>query len=270
MILNLSKSRNTSNSCNTSNDSSALNKGIISNDMENEKILLYCKGTCIGYENKIVVKNLNLSVVEGDYVCIIGENGSGKSTLIKTVLGLQSIISGVIEMDDEIKNASIGYLPQQTQTQRDFPASVYEVVLSGFLNVCKNRPFYYTSEKKKTLENMELVNIVNLKNKSYRELSGGQQQRVLLARALCAARKLLVLDEPVTGLDPDATMELYENLRVLNKEKNMTIIMVSHDIHNVLNQANKLLHIEQETWFYGTTKEFLDTSYGRKYSGGDQ
>lgn len=244
-----------------------IKKGKTNDDIE--KILLSCKDVCIGYEVKQVVKNLNLAISEGDYVGIVGENGSGKSTLIKTILGLQATISGEIVIEEELKNGGIGYLPQQTQTQRDFPASVYEVVISGFLNVCKNRPFYYTSEKKRALDNMALLNISNLKNSCYRELSGGQQQRVLLARALCAARKLLVLDEPVTGLDPDATIELYENLKMLNKELNMTIIMVSHDIHNVLNQANKLLHLEQETWFYGTTKEYLHTSHGQKYLGGN-
>lgn len=237
-------------------------------ESKKEKVLISCRNICIGYENKHIVENLNLDVLEGDYVGIVGENGSGKSTFIKTILGLQTTMAGKIIINEELKNGKIGYLPQQTQVQRDFPASVYEVVISGFLNACKNRPFYYATEKKKTLENMELLNISNLKNHCYRELSGGQQQRVLLARALCAARNLLVLDEPVTGLDPNATLELYENLNMLNKELNMTIIMVSHDIHNVLNQANKLLHLEQETWFYGSTNEYLQTKYGQKYEGG--
>lgn len=234
-----------------------------------KKILLSCKDAGIGYNNKIIVSQLTLDILEGDYVCIVGENGSGKSTLIKTILGLQKIIAGEIIIEENLKNGCIGYLPQQTQAQRDFPASAYEVVLSGFLNVCKNRPFYYAAEKKKALENMELLKISNLKTRCYRELSGGQQQRVLLARALCAARALLVLDEPVTGLDPDATLELYDNLRVLNEELKMTIVMVSHDIHNVLNQANKILHLEQQSWFYGTTREYLDTKNGQKYMGGN-
>ncbi len=232
-----------------------------------EKILLSCRDVGIGYDNKLVVNHLTMDVLEGDYVCIVGENGSGKSTLIKTILGLQKAVSGEIRIDEKLRNGCIGYLPQQTQAQKDFPASAYEIVLSGFLNVCKSRPFYYASEKKKALENMEVLKISNLKTRCYRELSGGQQQRVLLARALCAARALLILDEPVTGLDPDATLELYENLRVLNEDLNMTIVMVSHDIHNVLNHASKILHLEQQTWFYGSAKEYLNTKSGHKYGG---
>lgn len=240
------------------------------NRISNDKILLSCQSACIGYDNKIVVKDLAIDIWERDYIAVIGENGSGKSTLVKTLLGLQKTISGKIIMHEEVKNNGIGYLPQQTQVQRDFPASVYEIVISGFLNSSKRTPFYSTGQKKAAYKNMELLNIERLKKCCYRELSGGQQQRVLLARALCAAHKLLVLDEPVTGLDPDATVELYENLRMLNQELNMTIIMVSHDIRNVLIYADTVLQLKQNNWFYGTTKQFLNTEYGRKYFGGDE
>lgn len=224
--------------------------------MENKKIVLSCNDIWVGYDNKPVIRTLNLDIYEGDYITIVGENGSGKSTLVKTLLGLLKPISGQIIVHEV--QSGIGYLPQQTQVQRDFPASVYEVVVSGFLNKAKNRPFYTSKEKNKAIEHMELLHIQDLKKRCYRELSGGQQQRVLLARALCAAENLLILDEPVTGLDPVATKELYENLRILNKERNMTIIMISHDLKNALEQADKVLSIEQNTYKFGMAEEFFN------------
>ncbi len=233
-----------------------------------EKTLLKCNHVGIGYENKFVMRGLDFTIAQGDYICIIGENGSGKSTLIKTILGLLPIIEGEIIFDESIKNSSIGYLPQQTTAQKDFPASVMEIVLSGFLNACRNRPFYRASEKEEAVRNLELLGVSDLKKKCYRELSGGQQQRVLLARALCAAKSLLVLDEPVTGLDPDAAYELYENLQLLNREQKMTIIMVSHDVRNVVERVDKILQIEQNHYFFGSTEEYLETENGRKIKGG--
>lgn len=226
--------------------------------MKDKNRLITCKDVWIGYDNKPVIRNLNLDIFEGDYITIIGENGAGKSTLIKTLLGLLNPVSGNIIKENM---EGIGYLPQQTQVQRDFPASVYEVVISGFLNKANKRPFYSLAEKKNALENMELLQIQDLKKQCYRELSGGQQQRVLLARALCAAKNLLILDEPVTGLDPNAAKDLYENLRVLNKEKEMAIIMISHDIQNALMQADKVLHVEKDTWHFCLAKEYLKTRY---------
>lgn len=241
--------------------------------MGNEPLIL-CKNATLGYENQKVVENLNFQVLPGDYLCVVGENGSGKSTLMKSLLGLIKPLAGEIEMSAHLKKGSIGYLPQQTQAQRDFPATVWEVVLSGYLRAGKTRFFYSQEEKLKALFNMKRLGIEELKKKCYRELSGGQQQRVLLARALCAAEnkngkdRLLVLDEPVTGLDPTATLELYRSLHELNQKEKMTIIMVSHDIENALHQAKRILHLGHKESFCGTIEEYEQSEIGQKFVGG--
>ena len=152
----------------------------------------------LGYENIVTTSDLNLTISEGDYLCIIGENGSGKSTFVKSMLGLLRPLKGEIQLTGNWKRSDIGYLPQQTPAQRDFPASVREIVRSGFLNQMRHRPFFNTAEKAAAQQAMEKLGIASLQKRCYRELSGGQQQRVLLARALCAAQKLLILDEPTT------------------------------------------------------------------------
>ena len=190
--------------------------------------LISCNNVSFSYENTSVIKDLSFSVNSGDYLCIVGENGSGKSTLIKGLLGLKNPSSGQIVRGSELKSNEIGYLPQQTPAQKDFPASVFEVVLSGRLNSRGIRPFYTKNDKKIAEENIHRLGIEHLQKRSYRELSGGQQQRVLLARALCASKKLLLLDEPVTGLDPIVTEEMYRLIDELNKKEKITIIMVSH------------------------------------------
>ena len=206
-------------------------------------MIFECKDVTLGYENKVVAKNLNFKIDQGDYLCVVGENGTGKSTLIKTLLGLIKPLNGEVIANVQGKNhKGVGYLPQQTQAQKDFPASVWEVVLSGVLNNDHRCPFYNKKDKAEAEKNMEKLNILDLKKRCYRELSGGQQQRVLLARALCATDSVLILDEPVTGLDPAASMEFYETIKDLNKKENVTIIMVSHDIKNALNYATHILH----------------------------
>lgn len=232
---------------------------------EDRKIILGCEDVALGYDNRPVIEHLSFDVRQGDYVCVIGENGSGKSTLIKSVLGLIKPIYGKIVMDKSIENGCIGYLPQQTEAQKDFPATVEEVVMSGFLNRCGLRPFYNKRERQIALNNMKKMNISDLRKHCYKELSGGQQQRVLITRALCAAGGLLVLDEPVTGLDPNASMELYDSLKKLNKEDGMTIIMVSHDIKNVLEQADKILHIDNDSYFYGDIEQYLYSDMGSSF-----
>lgn len=232
---------------------------------EDRKIILGCEDVTLGYDNRPVIEHLSFDVRQGDYVCVIGENGSGKSTLIKSVLGLIKPIYGKIVMDKSIENGCIGYLPQQTEAQKDFPATVEEVVMSGFLNRCGLRPFYNKRERQIALNNMKKMNISDLRKHCYKELSGGQQQRVLITRALCAAGGLLVLDEPVTGLDPNASMELYDSLKKLNKEDGMTIIMVSHDIKNVLEQADKILHIDNDSYFYGDIEQYLYSDMGSSF-----
>ena len=207
-------------------------------------MIFECKDVTLGYENKVVAKNLNFKIDQGDYLCVVGENGTGKSTLIKTLLGLIKPLNGEVIANVQGKNhKGVGYLPQQTQAQKDFPASVWEVVLSGVLNNDHRCPFYNKKDKAEAEKNMEKLNILDLKKRCYRELSGGQQQRVLLARALCATDSVLILDEPVTGLDPAASMELYETIKDLNKKENVTIIMVSHDIKNALNYATHIFHL---------------------------
>ena len=228
-----------------------------------------CKDVTLGYENKVVAKNLNFKIDQGDYLCVVGENGTGKSTLIKTLLGLIKPLNGEVIANVQGKNhKGVGYLPQQTQAQKDFPASVWEVVLSGVLNNDHRCPFYNKKDKAEAEKNMEKLNILDLKKRCYRELSGGQQQRVLLARALCATDSVLILDEPVTGLDPAASMELYETIKDLNKKENVTIIMVSHDIKNALNYATHILHLEQENDFFGTVEEYKKSNVSNMFLGG--
>uniref|UniRef100_UPI000ACD3C83 metal ABC transporter ATP-binding protein n=1 Tax=Clostridium sp. NkU-1 TaxID=1095009 RepID=UPI000ACD3C83 len=209
---------------------------------------LTCNNLNIGYDGKTVLKGLNFSVNSGDYLCIVGENGSGKSTLMKTILHLLTPLEGSIVIENSLQPGGMGYLPQQTVVQKDFPASVGEIVLSGCLNRCGLRPYYNREEKQLSRENMEKMGISHLSRQCYRELSGGQQQRVLLARALCAAGKILLLDEPVSGLDPKATAEMYELIRKLNEE-GITIIMISHDISAAVNYASHILHLGNPYFF---------------------
>lgn len=232
-------------------------------------MIFECKDVTLGYENKVVAKNLNFKIDQGDYLCVVGENGTGKSTLIKTLLGLIKPLNGEVIANVQGKNhKGVGYLPQQTQAQKDFPASVWEVVLSGVLNNDHRCPFYNKKDKAEAEKNMEKLNILDLKKRCYRELSGGQQQRVLLARALCATDSVLILDEPVTGLDPAASMELYETIKDLNKKENVTIIMVSHDIKNALNYATHILHLEQENDFFGAVEEYKKSNVSNMFLGG--
>ena len=225
-----------------------------------------CKNLTLGYENRASQENLNFSINTGDYLCIVGENGSGKSTLMKTLLHLQPPISGTIELGDGLRKNEIGYLPQQTLVQRDFPASVKEIVLSGCQGRCGWRPFYNKEDKEIARKSMEKMMIQDLQDRCYRELSGGQQQRVLLARALCAAQKILLLDEPVSGLDPKVTAEMYQLIQDLNKRDGITIIMISHDIEAAVRYATHILHIGEHC-FFGTKKQYLESSLGRHFTG---
>ncbi len=229
-------------------------------------IQLSCENVTLGYENTIVTKNLNFSISGGDYLCIVGENGSGKSTLIKALLQLKSPISGKITLGDGLRRKEIGYLPQQTIVQRDFPASVQEIVLSGCLTRSGLRPFYNKDEKLLAHKNMRKLGICNLKKESYRNLSGGQQQRVLLARALCATQKMLLLDEPVTGLDPKASSEMYELVAKINREDGITVIMVSHDIAAAVKYATHILHLGHEPLFFGTKEDYLKSDIGKVFT----
>lgn len=217
---------------------------------------LTCENLTVGYDGKKVREDVSFAVERGDYLCIVGENGSGKTTLMKTILGLQSPISGKILMGEGLKPTEIGYLPQQTEVQKDFPASVREIVRSGCQSRCGLRPFYTRTEKQMAQEAMCKMRIDDLAGRCYRELSGGQQQRVLLARALCAMQKMLLLDEPVSGLDPAATAEMYRLIEQLNREDGITILMISHDVGAAVKAASHVLHIG-ETTFFGTKTQYL-------------
>lgn len=227
--------------------------------------LLECKNVTLGYEGDIVTEKINFTVNKGDYLYILGENGSGKSTLVKALLGLKPQMSGEINICGELGKKEIGYLPQQTIVQKDFPASVKEIVLSGCITRTGVRPFFNASEKKLAKEMMKRLEIENLSTRCYRELSGGQQQRVLLARALCAAQKLLLLDEPVTGLDPKASNEMYDLIADLNKNDDITIIMVSHDINAAVKYASHILHIGSEQLFFGTKQDYIKSNVGKSF-----
>ncbi|MCR4891783.1 MAG: ABC transporter ATP-binding protein [Lachnospiraceae bacterium] len=217
--------------------------------------LLTIQNLSLGFNSHAIVEDLNFTVNTGDYLCIVGENGSGKTTLMRTLLHLQEPVSGQILLGDGLKRNEIGYLPQQTLVQKDFPASVREIVLSGCQSRCGLRPFYNKKEKELARENMERMGITDMANRCYRNLSGGQQQRVLLARALCATRKILLLDEPVSGLDPKVTEEMYSLVKELNRE-GITIIMISHDLAAAVRYASHILHMGSDI-FFGTKEQFV-------------
>ena len=231
--------------------------------------LLTCENLSLGYEGREIVRGLNFEVNAGDYLCIVGENGSGKSTLMKTILGLQPPLGGKVKTGDGLARNEIGYLPQQTVVQRDFPASVREIVLSGCCGRMGLRPFYSKEEKRLAAENMEKMGLTALAKRCYRELSGGQQQRVLLARALCATKKVLLLDEPVSGLDPKVTIEMYALIERLNRDDGITVVMISHDIAAAVRYASHILHVGSNV-FFGTKDEYLASGLSDSFwKGGD-
>ncbi len=224
---------------------------------------LTCSNLKLGYEGHTVLSGVDFSVNAGNYLCIVGENGSGKSTLMKTVLGLLKPVSGKITWGEGLRENEIGYLPQQTLVQKDFPATVQEIVMSGCQGRVGRRPFYGRSEKALARQNMERMGITPLARRCYRELSGGQQQRVLLARALCATQRILLMDEPVSGLDPKVTAEMYDLIRQLNQE-GVTIIMISHDIASAVRYASHVLHVGMEI-FFGTVDEYRKSGLAERF-----
>lgn len=230
--------------------------------------LIKCNNVTLGYGINVIIKDFSLTISSGDYLCVLGENGSGKSTLLKGLLGLKSPIKGNISFVG-LKQNEIGYLPQRVSIQKDFPASVYEIVLSGCLGCLGILSFYGKQQKKIALENMELLGIRNLQNKSFRELSGGQQQRVLLARALCATKKILILDEPCAGLDPIVAKNLYKIIKKINTDKNIAIIMVSHDIGSAISHSNMIVHMQEDKpMFFKTPQEYCESLIGKRFLGG--
>ena len=229
---------------------------------------LCCKNVGFAYGGETVLSGVNFSVNAGDYLCIVGENGSGKSTLMKGILGLKEPSEGKIIFGDGLKANEIGYLPQQTGIQRDFPASVGEVVLSGRISGMGHRLFYSRADREAASENLERMGIEELKDRCYMELSGGQQQRVLLARAMCATKKLLLLDEPVTGLDPNAANEMYNLIKLINLCDKISVIMVTHDVREAVRYATHILHLGHGQLFFGSVEEYRKSDHVRRLLGG--
>lgn len=226
--------------------------------------LITCRDLALGYESHAILEHLSFLVNAGDYLCVVGENGSGKSTLMRTLLGLQKPLAGSITFSDDMKSNEIGYLPQQTAIQKDFPATVWEIVLSGCQAHVGRRAFYGKSEKALAEENLSRMGMTEYRRRCYRELSGGQQQRVLLARALCATKKLLLLDEPVAGLDPKVTSEMYALIERLNRE-GVTVIMISHDIAAAVRYATHILHVGSGQSFFGTVDDYRESAMGSRF-----
>ena len=236
--------------------------------ISNDKPLICCRDVSLAYEGRVVASGVNLTVSCGDYLCIVGENGSGKSTLMKAMLGLHPVEKGTIEASPEAVTAGFGYLPQQTPAQRDFPASVWEVVTSGCLGRGKWRPFLTAADKKRARDAMRRMGISDLEKKCYRDLSGGQQQRVLLARAFCATGKLIFLDEPIAGLDPLAMQDMYDVISEMHcpeEGEGVTVVMVSHDVAAAVRYATHILHMDKTDAFFGRTEDYLKTELGRRF-----
>lgn len=227
--------------------------------------LITCENLTLAYDTGVVASGVSFTLEAGSYLCIVGENGSGKSTLLKSMLGLHPVDGGTLTVDPAVRKSGIGYLPQHTPAQRDFPASVREIVRSGCLKRSGLRPFWRASDKKLAEEAMARMGIDHLAGKCYRELSGGQQQRVLLARAYCATGKLILLDEPIAGLDPMAMTEMYRMIADLNRE-GVAVVMVSHDVSAAVNYATHILHMSKTTSFFGTTEAYLTTPVGQQFA----
>ena len=231
--------------------------------------LINCNNITLSYDSKPVIADVTFTVNSGDYLCIVGENGAGKSTLTAGILGLLKPVKGIISYSDDLASNEIGYLPQQTDIQKNFPASVKETVISGCLNKTGIFPFYTKKHKEIAENNMRLLGIDSISDKYFSELSGGQQQRVLLARALCATGKLLILDEPVSGLDPMVTNELYSLVSELNQKNNISVIMVSHDVTRAIKYATHILHLEHNNYFFGTVDEYRNSLIFKKFFGNE-
>ena len=227
--------------------------------------ILTCKNASFGYDGEVVLSGIDFTLCGGEYMCILGENGAGKSTLVKGILGLISPVTGEIEFGEGLRTCEVGYLPQQTQVQKSFPASVLEVVLSGRINSMGMRPFYNRKDREDAVKKLELMGMKGMERRSFQELSGGQKQRVLLARAMCAAGRLILLDEPVSGLDPAATTDLYELIADINKNMGMTVIMVSHDTQAAVKYASHIMQLSHTQLFYGTVDDYKNSEVGHDY-----
>lgn len=232
------------------------------------KRLINCTNASFGYEGKIVAENINFEIFEGDYIFVVGENGSGKSTLIKGILSLIKPYNGKIELENSLTQSDIGYFPQHTELKNDFPASVEEIVLSGCMSNSAGKFFYNRKDKALAEEKMKILDVFDIRKKAFSSLSGGQRQRVLLSRALCATKKMIILDEPVANLDPLVTREFYDIINKINKEMNITVLMVSHDMNSTVKYAKKILHIGENENFFGDLDDYLSKGPGKNFLGG--
>lgn len=232
--------------------------------------LLEFKLVSFSYDGNEIIRNINFTLKKGEYMCVVGENGSGKTTLIKGILGLKKNSSGEIIMENGLTKNQIGYLSQHSAIQKDFPATVYEVVLSGRLNSLGKRPFYSKKDREIALENMKVLGVDHMIKRSFSQLSGGQKQRVLLARALCATKQLIILDEPEAGLDPIVTKDLYEVIKKINKELNISVIIVSHDVKEAIFYADKILHIHNGSGDFMPREDYLKSDLGIRFMGGER
>lgn len=228
--------------------------------------ILKCDNLCVAYDGVTVIKNASFSIDEGDYVLIVGENGSGKSTLVKTILGLHSPSSGTLSFLDGLRQNEIGYLAQQNEVRNDFPASVLEVVLSGFCGKKRFMPFYTKQQKTKAAEILKKLDMSDYAHRPISELSGGQRRRVLLARALCAANKLILCDEPAAGLDTHGSMHLYDSIKKLNDEK-IAVMMVTHDLAQSLPYADKVIHLGNDAVYFMSKDEYAKSEIAKSLFG---
>ncbi len=219
---------------------------------------IIAKNVSISYGSNKVINSANFVIDEEDFVCVVGANGSGKSTLIKAILGLIKPDSGKIIFENNNKRKSIGFLPQDTKTDMIFPATVIEIVLSGTLGQLGMKAFYRKENKDRAEKSLRRLNILGLKNSSFSSLSGGQKQKVLLARALAATSKILILDEPSNNLDYKSRKEFYNELKELNKS-GLTIIMITHDLDAEDLIGNKIINIKESKVECYSTSDYLES-----------
>ncbi len=230
--------------------------------------LMRCENLSLAYDGLVALSEVSFSIKEADYLCILGDNGTGKSTLLRAILGLKRLHKGIVSYENGLKKSEIGYLAQQTDVQKEFPASVMEVVLSGCIAGNQRSPFYKKDQKERARKALQTLDITELSKSCYCELSGGQQQRVMLARAICAAKRVLVLDEPTTGLDPKMTTEFFDLMQRMNQEEGVAIVMVTHDIHCATKYSKHILHLGEKTSFYGSCADYRESELGKHYIGG--
>lgn len=221
-------------------------------------MLFELKNLSCGYNKDLIIKNLNMKMEDGDFICVVGPNGAGKTTLIKTILGLIKPLKGEVIYHD-LKPSFIGYMPQESKIDSRFPASNMEVVLSGTLNKVKH--FYSKEDRERALNNFKLLGISKLKDKSFKDLSGGERQKVLLARSLSATSKLLILDEPSNNLDSKSKKELYKLIEDLN-QKGLSIMMITHDLDHGNLIGNKILSLREDDTFFGSVESFVRRIHG--------